>query len=126
VTNAWDHVAATHAMLRVAREALRVANADRPQGQKIQVLVNNSDGQGNSYGSHLNLLVTRRTFDNIFNRKGHYLQYLASFQVSSLVFTGQGKVARRMARPIRHSALATRRPLRVTVFSADYISAGLG
>ena len=92
VTNAWDHVAATHAMLRIAREALRVANRDQPEGQKIQVLVNNSDGQGNSYGSHLNLLVTRRTFDNIFNRKGHYLQYLASFQVSSLVFTGQGKV----------------------------------
>ena len=92
VSNAWDHVAATHAMLRVAREALHVANAEQPVGRRIQVLVNNSDGQGNAYGAHLNFLITRRAFDNIFNRRGHYLQYLASFQASSLVFTGQGKV----------------------------------
>jgi hypothetical protein len=92
VTNAWDHVAATHAMLRIAREALHVANAEQPAGRKIQVLVNNSDGLGNSYGSHLNFLITRRAWENIFNRKFHYLQYLASYQVSSIIFTGQGKV----------------------------------
>jgi len=92
VTNAWDHVAATHAMLRIARQALRDANDEQPAGRKIQVLVNNSDGQGNSYGSHLNFLITRRAWENIFDRKFHYLQYLASFQVSSLVYTGQGKV----------------------------------
>jgi Pup amidohydrolase len=91
VTNAWDHVAATHAMLRIARQALRDANDQQPEGRRIQVLVNNSDGQGNSYGSHLNFLITRRAWENIFNRKSHYLQYLASFQVSSLVYTGQGK-----------------------------------
>ena len=91
VTNAWDHVAATHAMLRIARRALRDANDEQPPDRKIQVLVNNSDGQGNSYGSHLNFLITRRAWENIFNRKFHYLQYLASFQVSSLVYTGQGK-----------------------------------
>jgi Pup amidohydrolase len=91
VTNAWDHVAATHAMLRIARAALREANDEQPDGCKIQVLVNNSDGQGNSYGSHLNFLITRRAWENIFNRRFHYLQYLASFQVSSLVYTGQGK-----------------------------------
>lgn len=92
VTNAWDHVAATHAMLRIAREALSAANDEQPEGRKIQVLVNNSDGLGNSYGSHLNFLITRRAWENIFDRKYHYLQYLASFQVSSLVYTGQGKV----------------------------------
>jgi len=92
VTNAWDHVAATHAMLRIARHALRAANEEQPAGRKIQVLANNSDGQGNSYGSHLNFLITRRAWENIFSRRYHYLQYLASFQVSSLVYTGQGKV----------------------------------
>ena len=44
-----DHLTA----LRIARDALHRANARLPGGQKIQVLVNNSDGQGNSYGSHL-------------------------------------------------------------------------
>ena len=92
VTNAWDHVAAWHAMLRIARQALTTANEAQPPGRKIQVLVNNSDGQGNSYGSHLNFLVSRRLWDSIFTRKFHMLQYLASFQVSSIVFTGQGKV----------------------------------
>ena len=92
VTNAWDHVAAWHAMLRIARQALVAANDVQPSGRKIQVLVNNSDGQGNSYGSHLNFLISRRTWDNIFLRKLHQAQHLASFQVSSLVITGQGKV----------------------------------
>jgi proteasome accessory factor A len=40
----------------------------------------------------LNFLVSRRTWNNIFQRKIHYMLYLASFQVSSIVFTGQGKV----------------------------------
>src|SRR5207245_816604 len=61
-------------------------------GQRIHVLVNNSDGRGNAYGSHLNFLVTRRAWDNIFERKLHHMLYLASFQVSSIVYTGQGKV----------------------------------
>ncbi|MGA9567716.1 MAG: proteasome accessory factor PafA2 family protein [Candidatus Korobacteraceae bacterium] len=92
VSNAWDFVAATHAMLRIARHALHIANDEQTDGCKIQVLVNNSDGLGHSYGSHLNFLITQRAWDNIFNRKFHYLQYLASFQVSSLIYTGQGKV----------------------------------
>ena len=92
VRSAWDHVAAWHAMLRVARQALEAANAHQPPGRKIQALVNNSDGQGNSYGSHLNFLITRRAWDDLFTRKLHQLQYLATFQVSSIVLTGQGKV----------------------------------
>src|ERR1044071_4291309 len=92
VLSAYDHVACWHAMLRIARGALEAANAKLPEGKQIQVLVNNSDGQGNSYGSHLNFLLTRRTWDNIFRRKIHYLLYLAAFQASSIVYTGQGKV----------------------------------
>jgi proteasome accessory factor A len=92
VRNAWDHVAAWHAMLRIARRALVAANAKLPAGQRIHVLVNNSDGRGNVYGSHLNFLVSRRAWDDLFDRKMHHLAWLASFQVSSVVFTGQGKV----------------------------------
>jgi len=90
--DAWDHAAAWHAMLRIARRAMDAANARLPEGRSIQVLVNNSDGHGHSYGSHLNFLVTRRTWDNIIHRKPHYLGWLASFQTSSIVYTGQGKV----------------------------------
>jgi proteasome accessory factor A len=92
VTSAWDHVAAWHAMLRIARGALVAANAKLPPGQRIHVLVNNSDGYGNAYGSHLDFLVTRRAWDNLFERKMHHLLYLAAFQVSGIVLTGQGKV----------------------------------
>ena len=92
VISAYDHVAAWHAMLRIARDALRAANARLRDGMSIQVLVNNSDGRGNAYGSHLNFLVSRRAWDNLFERKMHHLLYLASYQVSSIVFTGQGKV----------------------------------
>jgi len=90
--SAWDHVAAWHAMLRIARNAMDAANARLPGGRSIQVLVNNSDGQSHSYGSHLNFLVTRRAWDNIIRRKPHYLGWLASFQVSSIVWAGLGKV----------------------------------
>ncbi len=92
VLSAYDHLAACHAMLRIADEARVRANDYLPEGQKIQVLVNNSDGQNNSYGSHLNFLITRRAWDNIFERKMHHLLYLAAYQVSSIVFAGQGKV----------------------------------
>ncbi len=92
VISAWDHVAAWHAMLRIARRALDAANAKLPAGQRIHVLVNNSDGKGNAYGSHLDFLITRRAFDDLFDRKLHYLLFLAAYQASSIVFTGQGKV----------------------------------
>src|SRR2546425_9097326 len=90
--SAYDHVAAWHAMLRIARQALFAANAKLPSGQTIHVLVNTSDGHGNSYGSHLNFLLTRRAWRNLFHRKLHSLLYLAAYQASSIVFTGQGKV----------------------------------
>jgi len=92
VLSAYDHLAAWHAMLHIARRALTAANAKLPSGQTLHVLVNNSDGKGHAYGSHLDFLVTRRAWDNIFERKMHHLLFLAAFQVSSIVFTGQGKV----------------------------------
>ena len=92
VVSAYDHVAAWHGMLRIARRAQTAANGKLPAEQKYQVLINNSDGQGHTYGSHLDFLVTRRAWDAIFHRKLHPLLFLAAFQASSIVYTGQGKV----------------------------------
>jgi Pup amidohydrolase len=92
VLSAFDHVACWHAMLRIARGALEAANEKLPRGINVQALANNSDGNGNSYGSHLDFLITRRAWDNIFRRKVQQMLYLAAFQTSSIVFTGQGKV----------------------------------
>jgi hypothetical protein len=92
VISAYDHVAAWHATLRIVRRAQQAANAKLPVGQRIQVLVNNSDGRSNSYGSHVSVLLTRRAWDNIFHRKLHYQLFLAAFQASSIIVTGQGKV----------------------------------
>jgi hypothetical protein len=92
VRSAFDHAAASAAMLRIARAAQARANARLPDGQKLQVLVNNSDGRSNSYGSHLNFLVSRAAHDDILERRPHHLHFLATHQLSSLVYSGQGKV----------------------------------
>jgi proteasome accessory factor A len=95
---AYDYVACWHAMLRMTRSALERVNSKLHE-EKIQVLVNNSDGLGNSYGGHVNFLISRRCFQNIFDRKLHYLLYLASFLTSSIVFTGTGKVGSENGKP---------------------------
>jgi proteasome accessory factor A len=92
VLSARDHVAASHAMYQLAHRAARAASARLPAGQKIQVLANNSDGLGHSFGSHLNVYLSRPAWENIFHRRLHYQLFLASYQASSLVFTGLGKV----------------------------------
>ncbi|MEX2275200.1 MAG: depupylase/deamidase Dop [Actinomycetota bacterium] len=57
-----------------------------PPGQRIAIYKNNSDGKGNSYGTHENYLVDRAVpFGNI-------VRDLTPFFVSRQVFTGAGKV----------------------------------
>ncbi len=92
IRSATDFVAAWHAMLRISRDGLETASARLPQGQKLVVLANNSDGQGHSYGGHVNVLVRRSTWDNMFNRRLHHALFLAAHQASSIVLTGAGKV----------------------------------
>ena len=99
VLSARDHLAATHAMLRQAGAALKTANARLPEGKKVVALVNNSDGQGHAYGSHLNFLLTRRTWSDLFERRLQHLLFLAAYQASSIVFTGAGKVGSENSRP---------------------------
>ncbi len=99
VLSAFDHAAATAAMLRVARDAQVRANRELPEGQSVQVLVNNSDGRSNSYGSHLNFLVSRPAWDDIIERRPHYQQFLGTHQLSSMIYTGQGKVGSENEQP---------------------------
>ncbi|MGE3840281.1 MAG: proteasome accessory factor PafA2 family protein [Vicinamibacterales bacterium] len=90
--DAWSHVASFHAMLGLAQRAQRKAGAKLPEGVTLEVLANSSDGLGQSYGAHLDFLVSRQVFDDLLDRKSHYLGWLASFQVSAMVLSGQGKV----------------------------------
>jgi proteasome accessory factor A len=92
VLSAWDFVAAWHALLRLTQDAQQMVNATRDDSRRVQVLANNSDGRGHSYGSHLNILMSRAGWNSVVQRKPHYLAFLAAFQASSIPLTGQGKV----------------------------------
>lgn len=99
VLSAYDHLACCRAVYLLAHQAAVAANAKLPDGQKIQVLANNSDGRGNSYGSHLNFLVSRAAWENLFHRRLYDQLYLAAYQASSIIFTGLGKVGSENGRP---------------------------
>ena len=57
-TNAYDFLACWQAMLRIASAAQQKASQRLPDGQSLHVLLNNSDAQSHSYGSHLNVLLS--------------------------------------------------------------------
>lgn len=99
VRSAYDHASASRAMLRLARDAQARANDKLPDAQRVQVLANNSDGRSHSYGSHLNFLVSRETWSDLFERRPHFLHFLASHQLSSMIYAGQGKVGSENDRP---------------------------
>lgn len=92
VRSASDYVGTVQAMYSIVRDAAIQANTHLPDGQKIIVIANNSDGNGNAWGTHINVAITRQTWENIFHRRMHYAMFLASHLASSLVYTGSGKV----------------------------------
>ena len=92
VTGAKDFVAALHAMFRIAEGARKSASRVLRDGVTVHALACNSDGQGNSFGSHLNFLISKECYESIFNRRLHYLLWLASHHASSNALIGQGKV----------------------------------
>jgi len=109
VHDAHEFTAMWHAMLRIAQGAWRRANTRlRPAGRRMVVLVNNSDGHGHAYGSHLNFLLSTRCFRNILHRKLHQLIALAAHQISSICYTGAGKVGSENGRPPVNYQLAQR------------------
>lgn len=90
--SAFDHPNALHgAGFAQAQAALRAVKANLPQGVRLNLLANCSDGN-TSWGSHLNVMVTRRCFEDMHERKPHLAAFFATHLVTSVMYTGQGLV----------------------------------
>ncbi len=71
---------------KVMLDAMRRAQQTLPEPQELRLFKNNSDGKGNSYGSHENYLLDRQT------PFGQVIKYATAFLVTRQIFTGSGKV----------------------------------
>jgi proteasome accessory factor A len=71
---------------RILEASIELSRELLPPGQRISIYKNNTDGKGNSYGTHENYLVDRATpFARI-------VRDLMPFFVTRQVYTGAGKV----------------------------------
>ena len=68
---------------------LVVGRAAKAVNPEIRIFKNNSDGQGNSYGTHENYLMNRVTSDEF---KERVVPALLPFFVTRQIFTGSGKI----------------------------------
>jgi proteasome accessory factor PafA2 len=84
--SARDLVVHDKAGERILERSLAELHRALPDGQRIAIYKNNSDGKGNSYGTHENYLVDRATPFAVIVRD------LTPFFVSRQVFTGAGKL----------------------------------
>jgi proteasome accessory factor PafA2 len=85
-SDALELVCADKAGERVLARSMQAARRILPAGQEIVVYKNNSDGKGNSYGTHENYLVDRSVpFATL-------VRHLLPWFVSRQVITGAGKV----------------------------------
>lgn len=85
-SNARDAVIWDKAGERILEDSIRAAQTLVPDNEKVFIYKNNSDGKGNSYGTHENYLVDRKVgFAEI-------VKHMTPFFVSRQVFTGAGKV----------------------------------
>jgi proteasome accessory factor PafA2 len=86
VTNARDLVIHEKAGERIIEASRREADTLLPAGAQMLIYKNNSDRKGNSYGSHENYLMDRRTsFKQI-------VEHLMPFLVTRQIYAGAGKV----------------------------------
>jgi len=86
VTNSRELVIHEKAGERILEASRKEANALLPAGTQMLLYKNNSDRKGNSYGSHENFLMARRTsFKEI-------VEHLMTFFVTRQVYAGAGKV----------------------------------
>jgi proteasome accessory factor PafA2 len=84
--DALELVCADKAGERILARSMLAARRVVEPGQEIVVYKNNSDGKGNSYGTHENYLVDRRVaFASL-------VRHLLPWFVTRQVFTGAGKV----------------------------------
>jgi Pup amidohydrolase len=85
-SNALELVCADKAGERILARSMQASRRLLPPGQEIVVHKNNSDGKGNSYGTHENYLVDRAVpFSSL-------VRTLLPWFVTRQVFTGAGKV----------------------------------
>ena len=85
-SNARDLVIWDKAGEKILEDSIEAAQSMVPDGEKVFIYKNNSDGKGNSYGTHENYLMDRATpFPEI-------VKHLTPFFVTRQVFTGAGKV----------------------------------
>jgi proteasome accessory factor PafA2 len=85
-SNARDCVIWDKAGERILEDSIAAGEALVPDGEKVFIYKNNSDGKGNSYGCHENYLVDRKVPFPIL------VKHLIPFFVSRQVFTCAGKV----------------------------------
>ncbi len=89
-TRAADHAAVLHAGLRIARQAQVAAQAKLKRG-RLGVMASVSDGQ-QSWGHHLNVMVSRKLFDEMFTRKPQLLGFFATHLATASIYAGHGHV----------------------------------
>jgi proteasome accessory factor A len=70
----------------IIQRSMTAAAAVLPAGQELVLYKNNSDGKGNSYGTHENYLVSR---DTPF---GRIVRHCTAHFITRQIFTGAGKV----------------------------------
>ncbi len=71
---------------RILAASMEAAGRSMPNGQDIVVYKNNSDGKGNSYGTHENYLMDRQV------PFGRIVQHVMPHFVTRQIYTGAGKV----------------------------------
>jgi len=84
--NALELVCADKAGERILARSMQAARRLLGEGQQIVVYKNNSDGKGNSYGTHENYLVDRQL------PFAALVRHLLPWFVTRQVFTGAGKI----------------------------------
>lgn len=99
---------------RILERSLEELHHVLPTGQRLAIYKNNTDGKGNSYGTHENYLVDRRV------PFGSIVRDLTPFLVSRQVFTGAGKLGAEGAREERG------RPRYQLTQRADFFEAEVG
>lgn len=78
---------------RIMHRAAAAATGMLGQNQRLLLHKNNSDGKGNSYGSHENYLVSRSV------PFGQIVKHMTTFLVTRQIFTGSGKLGSEHGRP---------------------------
>lgn len=85
-SNAWEAVLYDKAGEAILARSVEAATHMLPPGQQVSAYKNNSDGKGNSYGSHENYLMDRSVpFSRI-------VQHVIPHFVTRQIYTGAGKV----------------------------------